>query len=252
MSSELVLVSTLDSYIVLPGCLCSRAAYWWIWLFRFAYFDTPPERGLPRPRVRKTVSLPVPLLNATIRIARSQKADALRKAYSKYGDKVDIVVVDDLVKGDFTEVLKGVSAVIHTATPVPGREKTKDVLEVSCPSVDHLSSSLRLRFQITREGALNIVRQAVAAGVRHISFAGSAGTLLSSTDNVIKAPLTDRDWNPLSEEEDDLDSDDAVLVLTVAKTRAERALWKFAEVHPELNFTTSMFRVFLFGCWYRS
>ena len=61
---------------------------------------------------------------------RSRKADTLRKAYAKYGDKVDIVVIDDLARGDFTDVLKGVSAVIHAATPVPGRETLKDVLEV--------------------------------------------------------------------------------------------------------------------------
>ena len=65
-----------------------------------------------------------------IRITRSRKADALRKAYAKYGDKVDIAVVEDLIKGDFTDALKGVSAVIHVATPVPGREELKDILEV--------------------------------------------------------------------------------------------------------------------------
>ena len=43
---------------------------------------------------------------------RSRKADALRKVYAKYGDKVDIIVIEDLVKGDFTDVLEGVSAVI--------------------------------------------------------------------------------------------------------------------------------------------
>ena len=50
--------------------------------------------------------------------------------YAKYGDKVDIVVIEDLIKGDFTDALKGVSAVIHVATPLPGREELKDILEV--------------------------------------------------------------------------------------------------------------------------
>ena len=53
----------------------------------------------------------------------------LTKAYAKHGDKVDIVVVEDLVKGDFTDALKGVSAVIHVAAPIPGREALKDVIE---------------------------------------------------------------------------------------------------------------------------
>ena len=61
---------------------------------------------------------------------RSRKAEALRKAYAKYGDRVDIVVVEDLIKGDFTNALKGVSAVIHAASPAAGREELKDILEV--------------------------------------------------------------------------------------------------------------------------
>jgi saccharopine dehydrogenase-like NADP-dependent oxidoreductase len=64
-----------------------------------------------------------------IRIVRSRKADMLRKAYAKHGDKVDIIVVEDLTRGDFTDALKGVSAVIHAAAPIPGREALKDVIE---------------------------------------------------------------------------------------------------------------------------
>ena len=64
------------------------------------------------------------------RVARSRKADALRKVYAKYGDKVDIVIVEDLVKGDFADALKCVSAVIHVATPMPGHEELRDILEV--------------------------------------------------------------------------------------------------------------------------
>jgi nucleoside-diphosphate-sugar epimerase len=96
--------------------------------------------------------------------------------------------------------------------------------------------------QITREGALNIVRQAVAAGVNHISFAGTVGAVLDFTDPVIKAPLSDKAWNPLTEERA-LASGDGTLVYTVAKTQAEQALWKFAQEHPELSLTTSTSRI---------
>jgi len=152
-------------------------------------------------------------------VVRPRKADALKKAYAKYGDKVDIVIIEDLVKGDFTDALKGVSAVIHVATPVPGREELRDILE------------------ITREAALNVVRQAVAAGVKHVSFTGTVATLVDFTNPVIKAPLTDKDWNPLTEEAA-LGTGNGLLVYTVAKTQAEQALWKLAEGHPELNLTS--------------
>jgi len=152
-------------------------------------------------------------------VARSRKADALRKAYAKYGDKVDIVVIGDLAKGDFTDALKGVSAVIHLATAVPGREELKDILE------------------IIREGTLNVVRQAAAAGVKHIALAGTVSNLLDLSNPVIKAPLSDKDWNPLTEEQA-LASGSGPLVYSVGKTQAEQALWKFSGGHPELNLTT--------------
>lgn len=70
----------------------------------------------------------------------------LRKAYAEYGDRVEIVVVEDLVKGDFTDALKGVSAVIHTATPVPGREELQDLLKVSYSPDVYLTPSSYKRF----------------------------------------------------------------------------------------------------------
>ena len=145
--------------------------------------------------------------------------------------------MEDLVKGDFTDALKGVSAVIHVATPGIS-EELKDILEVS-----HLFGYSRpLAYtstsQITREGALNLVRQAVAAGVKHISFAGTVATVLDFTNPLVKAPLSDKAWNPLTEEFA-LGSGSPVLVYSVAKTQAEQALWRFSEANPELNLTTS-------------
>ena len=62
---------------------------------------------------------------------RSPKAETLKTAYSEYEGKVEIVVVDDLIKGDFTDTLHGVSALIHVASPGPGRDKTKALIDVS-------------------------------------------------------------------------------------------------------------------------
>ena len=95
-------------------------------------------------------------------------------------------------------------------------------------------------FQITREGALNIVRQAVAAGITHASYVGTIGAVLDLASPLVKAPLSDKAWNPLTEESV-LSSGNPVLVYTVAKTQAEQSLWKFADEHPELNLTTGTF-----------
>ena len=93
------------------------------------------------------------VIDGFIRIARSRKADSLRKAYARYGDNVDIVVVEDLVKGDFTDQLKGVSAVIHAATPLPGREELRDILEVSNLPAGCLIPSLRRRLSDHQGGS---------------------------------------------------------------------------------------------------
>ena len=243
MSSELVLVRALDLHIVSYNYSHSIfTAHWCFRLYRFAYFVASLERGLSRSSVRnlKRFWLDLSLIVFLTRVVRSRKADLLKKVYSKHGDKVEIVVIEDLVNGDFTDALNGVSAVIHAATPSPAREELKAVLEVSRLPVGLLIPSLHSAFQITREGALNIVRQAVATGVKHISFIGTVGAVLNFTEPVIKAPLTDKDWNSLSEN-DALSSGNRFLVYTVAKTQAERALWKFAEEHPELNLTTGTF-----------
>ena len=95
--------------------------------------------------------------------------------------------------------------------------------------------------QNTREGALNIVRQAVAVGVKHVSFVGTVGTVIGLADPLVKAPLSDKDWNPLTEEFA-LSSGSGVLVYTIVKKQAEQSLWKFAEEQPELNLTTGTSR----------
>ena len=49
----------------------------------------------------------------------------------KVGDRVDIVVVDDLIDGDFTDGLRGVHAVIHVAPPLPGHRDPQTTIGVS-------------------------------------------------------------------------------------------------------------------------
>jgi len=84
--------------------------------------------------------------------------------------------------------------------------------------------------QITREGALNIVRQAVAAGVKRISFAGTVATILDFTNLLIKAPLSDKDWNPLKEE--------TAVIRDYARRTSQRTSW--TDFLNFSNFSTSL------------
>lgn len=71
---------------------------------------------------------------------RSKKVAFVQEWYTQYGDKVEIVAIDDLIAGDYSAALKGlfhfdsvsdsccltkastdVEAVIHVAAPIVGR-----------------------------------------------------------------------------------------------------------------------------------
>lgn len=51
------------------------------------------------------------------------------------------------------------------------------------------------------------------------------------------------DWNPLTREIALTPGTDPMWVYATTKTLAEREIWKFAEEHPEVDITTSMFLI---------
>jgi nucleoside-diphosphate-sugar epimerase len=56
-------------------------------------------------------------VRGTVRSAdKGDKALAL-PVFKQYKDKIDYVIVEDLIKGDFNEALKGVDAIAHCASP---------------------------------------------------------------------------------------------------------------------------------------
>ena len=61
--------------------------------------------------------------------ARGKKAEALRVLYAG-NNLIEIVEISDIVHGQFQEALVGVDAVIHTASPLPGRAKPQEMLDV--------------------------------------------------------------------------------------------------------------------------
>lgn len=54
---------------------------------------------------------------------------ALRELYSTHAS-VEIIEVADVAEDDFTDALKGVDAIIHTASPLPGRADMETTLKV--------------------------------------------------------------------------------------------------------------------------
>ena len=168
---------------------------------------------------------------------RSQKEEALKALYSKYGGRVEVAVVDDLAGGDLTDALRGVSALIHVASPRPGHNETRALIDVStlssCPLTHeetHLNTLIGCR-------QWNVIRQAADAGIEHISFTGSIGAFGNLAEPVVEAPFTEKYWNSYTEEQA-FTSQHPMLPYLVSKKLAEQTLWKLADKYPKLNLTT--------------
>ncbi|KAF9527196.1 hypothetical protein CPB83DRAFT_856531 [Crepidotus variabilis] len=150
---------------------------------------------------------------------RSNKIDTLSQPAPT---ALEVVTIDDIASGDFTEALKGVDGVIHIAAPLPG------------------AASREVTFKSAIDGTLNVVRQAQKAGVKKVVVTSTFGTLLHPNHYAAFAGLnfTEENWGGISDEEFDQHKDDPLFIYMTAKTRAEQALWEFAKVNPEMDIST--------------
>ena len=91
---------------------------------------------------------------------------------------------------------------IHVASPLPGRDETKALIDVSTLSLFFCTYHDTYSTPAERvDGTLNVIRRAADAGIKHISLTGSIGAFVELAEPVIKAPVTDKDWNPYAEEQ---------------------------------------------------
>ncbi|OSC97805.1 NAD-P-binding protein [Trametes coccinea BRFM310] len=160
------------------------------------------------------------LVKANYRVrgtVRSARLDFVRQSNTIYGSDVEVIAADDLAFGDFTDALKGVDGVIHAAAPLIGKESPEQALTTSI------------------EGALNILRQAEKAGIKRFVLVSSLLTVKTIGD---PAPVyTDEDWVETTREKA-LASNDPTFVYVSEKVLAERAVWEFAEKHPNIDVTS--------------
>lgn len=63
--------------------------------------------------------------------ARGPKIAELRDGYAEFSDQFEAVTVNDIAIDQFPDALRGVDAVIHTASPLAGRGTPEEVLRVS-------------------------------------------------------------------------------------------------------------------------
>ncbi|PPQ90551.1 hypothetical protein CVT25_015865 [Psilocybe cyanescens] len=149
--------------------------------------------------------------------ARKSKVEPLRALYISF-PAVEIVEIGDIANDQFEEALKGVDAVIHTASPLPGRQ-----------DIDRM-------FKSAVDGSLNVLRQAEKAGVKKFVVTSSIVTAMLDP-TVVGGALRAHHWNPFKKEHATAENGN-MATYAIAKKYAELAVWEWAEANPQVDVTT--------------
>ncbi|KAJ7575110.1 hypothetical protein C8J56DRAFT_1007805 [Mycena floridula] len=149
---------------------------------------------------------------------RNAKVQQIRVAYAKYGQNFEVVAISDIATDQFLEALKGVNAIIHVASPIPQKSNTEEMLNAR---------------------TLNVLRQAERSGIQRIVVTSSIASVINP-----KNSFTDKDWNPVTRE--DALNQGGFTAYIASKTLAEKALWEYADSHPNID-VTAFNPIYLYG-----
>ncbi|OCH89859.1 NAD(P)-binding protein [Obba rivulosa] len=149
-------------------------------------------------------------------VVRSSKVDLVQEAWVDYGDRFEAVGIDDLIAGDFSGALQGVSSVIHTAAPIAGRQAPEEAIPVAI------------------DGSLNILRQAEKAGTTKFVHVSSTITVCDN-DKVPGPGGSDQTWNSVTMEQGFAPNVEPMIAYAVEKKFSELAVWDFGEKHPQID-----------------
>jgi nucleoside-diphosphate-sugar epimerase len=133
---------------------------------------------------------------------------------------VEVVVVDDIAAGDFTEALKDITAVIHVASPLPGRAEPAEVLSGAI------------------EGTIRVIRQGQKAGIKQFSVISSIAATQDWDSGTADMFLTEESWNHETRERALEPGRTPRFVYSASKALAEKEVWKVADEFPDVNITT--------------
>ncbi|RPD61332.1 NAD(P)-binding protein [Lentinus tigrinus ALCF2SS1-6] len=151
-------------------------------------------------------------------VRSESKAKHLRQLFQSYGDKFEIIIVDDITKeGAFDEAVKGVDAIAHTASPF--HDRADDPSEIIVPAVQGTLSVLHSALQ---HGAQSVQRVVITASCASIFEYGATPRVFS-----------EKDWNERAIREVGEKGRAAANgdKYCASKTLAERAAWDFWNKH---------------------
>ncbi|KAK7692802.1 hypothetical protein QCA50_004436 [Cerrena zonata] len=155
------------------------------------------------------------LVRGTIR--SSAKGDHLREVFKDFIDRLELVVVPDIIKdGAFDEAVVGIDAIEHVASPF--HFHANDPAELIEPAV---------------KGTIGLLTSAMKAGprIQRVVITSSTAAVARFTDKPIL--FNEDDWNDPSIQEVQDKGRDApnIIKYFASKTLAERAAWQFMKEH---------------------
>ncbi|KAH7370568.1 putative NADPH-dependent methylglyoxal reductase GRP2 [Rhexocercosporidium sp. MPI-PUGE-AT-0058] len=162
--------------------------------------------------------------HTVITTVRSQaKADKIQSAHPSAGKSLSFKIVEDIaVEGAFDEAVKidGLEAVIHTASPFHFNvtDTKKDLLD---PAINGT------------KGVLAAIKKNAPSVKRVVITSSFASILDAGKGNAVGYTYSEKDWNPVTEEQAVKDPSTGY---RASKTFAEKAAWDFVEKEKP-NFT---------------
>ncbi|KAJ7064076.1 D-lactaldehyde dehydrogenase [Mycena amicta] len=150
-------------------------------------------------------------------VRSADKGTHLSELFASYGDKFEVVLVEDITKeGAFDEAVKGMDAIEHTASPF--HFNAEDPAELLEPAI---------------KGTIGILESALkhAPTVKRIVVTSSVAAVLNVSDK--PQTLNESNWNEQAVQEVEEKGRDASAAskYRASKMLAERAAWKFVEEH---------------------
>ncbi|OZJ04763.1 hypothetical protein BZG36_01839 [Bifiguratus adelaidae] len=158
----------------------------------------------------------------------ASKADFLKKQFTQYGDKFQIVEVKDVQhEGAFDEVVKDVDVIHHIASPFHfnAEDPIKDMMN---PAVDGTINLLNAAYQHGN----NVKHVVITSSVAAIAWAAKPGYTFTEKDWNDETVTEIQKWKPGQEFS-------RFTAYRASKNAAERAAWKFRdEKKPKFRLTT--------------
>ncbi|KAK7022938.1 hypothetical protein VNI00_016828 [Paramarasmius palmivorus] len=151
--------------------------------------------------------------------AAVRSSSKLRKIFPDPSSPLDIVEIPGLFE-DYSEALKDVSAVIHTACPAFFNGATNEET-----------------FEGIYEGTLSILRQAIASGIKKIIVTGSSLTLFDFgfREGFEGNIITEKNFGPMELRDIKPTQQDPGVVYHAAKTVTDKKMCELAREHSDVD-----------------